>query len=149
MVKIQELVENALLNNWVKRGLELHTDREKCAFCGQVLPEGRISLLQHHFNEEMDILQKEIEDEISKIESEKNDITNKYATLKESDLYVKYQEEAKARIKIITGINNYLKNEESYNKLKVALWEISLKYINALNERKKTFNDSFNVMKKI
>lgn len=42
--------------------------------------------------------------------------------------YLFYDDEA--RIKIITGINNYLKNEESYNKLKVALWEISLKYIN-------------------
>lgn len=127
--KIQELVENALLNNWVKKGLELHTDREKCAFCGQVLPEGRISLLQHHFNEEMDILQKEIDDEISKIESEKNDITNKYATLKESDLYVKYQEEAKARIKIINqAIKSYIAELD--------------KLVNQLNEKKEeVFNE--------
>lgn len=127
--KIQELVENALLNNWVKKGLELHTDREKCAFCGQVLPEGRISLLQHHFNEEMDVLQKEIDDEISKIESEKNDITNKYATLKESDLYVKYQEEAKSRIKIINqAIKSYIAELD--------------KLVNQLKEKKeKVFNE--------
>lgn len=107
--KIQELVENALLNSWAKKGLELHADREKCAFCGQVLPEGRLSLLQHHFNEEMDVLQKEIENEIHKIELEKSDVKNKYASLKESDLYVNYQKEAKTRIENIKQlIKNYI-----------------------------------------
>ena len=33
--KIQELVENALLNNWVKEGIDLHKKRDTCAFCGQ------------------------------------------------------------------------------------------------------------------
>lgn len=127
--KIQELVKDALLNSWVKRGLELHADREKCAFCGQVLPEGRITLLHHHFNEEMDILQKEIEDEIHKIESEKNDITNKYDILKETDLYVKYQEQAKASIEIIKqSIKSYTKELD--------------KLISQLREKKeKVFNE--------
>lgn len=99
--KIQELVEDALLNNWVKNGLELHTNRKTCAFCGQLLPEGRLSTLQHHFNEEMDLFQKEIEKEISKIESEKESIATKFDTLKETDLYIRYQEKAKESVRNI------------------------------------------------
>ena len=93
--KIQELVEDTLLNGWVEKGLPLHLQRKTCAFCGQTIPEGRIDELQHHFNEEMDNFQIEIEDEIKKIESEKECIKTKYDTLKETDLYVKYQEKAK------------------------------------------------------
>ena len=107
--KIQELVEDSLLNDWVKSGLELHLNRKKCAFCGQLLPNGRISLLQHHFNEEMNIFQKEIENEICQIESEKESIATKYGNLKETDLYVRYQEKAKEIIEIIKqSINSYL-----------------------------------------
>ena len=99
--KIQELVEDALLNGWVKKGLPLHLERKTCAFCGQIIPEGRINELQHHFNEEMDNFQREIEDEIRKIETEKTSVTTKYNILKETDLYVKYQEKAKECIKNI------------------------------------------------
>lgn len=107
--KIQELVEDALLNSWVKKGLELHINRKSCAFCGQLLPDGRISLLQHHFNEEMDIFQKEIENEICNIESEKESIATKYDTLKETDLYIRYQEKAKESIrKIKQAVESYI-----------------------------------------
>lgn len=127
--KIQELVENALLNNWVKQGLDLHLDRTVCAFCGQLIPNGRISLLQHHFNEEMDIFQKEIINEISEIELEKENIKKKYSTLKESDLYVRYQEQAKESIEIIQqSINLYIVELD--------------KLIGQLNEKKeKVFNE--------
>lgn len=130
--KIQELVENALLNNWVKQGLDLHLDRTVCAFCGQLIPNGRISLLQHHFNEEMDIFQKEIINEISEIELEKENIKKKYSTLKESDLYVRYQEQAKESIEIIKqSVKSYIteldkligqltnKKEEVFNEIQL------------------------------
>lgn len=107
--KIQELVEDYLLNNWVKNGLKLHLKRKECAFCGQSLPNGRISLLQHHFNEEMDVFQKEIEDEICQIESEKENVAIKYNNLRETNLYAKYQEKAKEIIEIIKqSISSYL-----------------------------------------
>ncbi len=107
--KIQELVEDTLLNGWVEKGLPLHLQRKTCAFCGQTIPDGRINELQHHFNEEMDFFQKEIENEIDKIESEKEDISNTYVILKESDLYVKYQNRAKECIDIIKkSVKSYI-----------------------------------------
>ena len=107
--KIQELVEDTLLNGWVEKGLPLHLQRKTCAFCGQTIPDGRINELQHHFNEEMDFFQKEIENEIDKIESEKEDISNTYVILKESDLYVKYQDRAKECIDIIKkSVKSYI-----------------------------------------
>lgn len=107
--KIQELVEDTLLNGWVEKGLPLHLQRKTCAFCGQTIPEGRINELQHHFNEEMDIFQKQIENEIYRIESEKENIFNKYVNLKETDLYVKYQDRAKECIDIIKkSVKSYI-----------------------------------------
>lgn len=106
--KVQELVENSLLNNWVKEGLGLHKTRETCAFCGQKLPSDRLETLQHHFNEEMDALQNDLKTEITKIEDEKTKVKKLSENISETDLYVKYQNDAKTNLESIkTIISNY------------------------------------------
>lgn len=106
--KVQELVENSLLNNWVKEGLGLHKTRETCAFCGQKLPSDRLETLQHHFNEEMDALQNDLKIEITKIEDEKTKVKKLSENISETDLYVKYQNDAKTNLESIkTIISNY------------------------------------------
>lgn len=106
--KVQELVENSLLNNWVKEGLGLHKTRETCAFCGQKLPSDRLETLQHHFNEEMDALQNDLKTEITKIEDEKSKVKKLSKNISETDLYVKYQNDAKTNLESIkTIISNY------------------------------------------
>lgn len=106
--KVQELVENSLLNNWVKEGLGLHKTRETCAFCGQKLPSDRLETLQHHFNEEMDALQNDLKTEITKIEDEKSKVKKLSENISETDLYVKYQNDAKTNLESIkTIISNY------------------------------------------
>lgn len=106
--KVQELVENSLLNNWVKEGLGLHKTRETCAFCGQKLPSDRLETLQHHFNEEMDALQNDLKTEMTKIEDEKTKVKKLSENISETDLYVKYQNDAKTNLENIkTIISNY------------------------------------------
>ena len=106
--KVQELVENSLLNNWVKEGLDLHKERTMCAFCGQTLPSNRLETLQHHFNEEMEALQNDLKAEITKIEEEKTNANKIVENISETDLYVKYQNDAKTNLESIkTIIFNY------------------------------------------
>lgn len=106
--KVQELVENSLLNNWVKEGLDLHKERTTCAFCGQTLPSNRLETLQHHFNEEMEALQNDLKAEITKIEEEKTNANKIVENISETDLYVKYQNDAKTNLESIkTIIFNY------------------------------------------
>lgn len=106
--KIQELVENSLLNNWVKKGLDLHKERKTCAFCGQILPSDRVETLQHHFNEEMDALQNDLNAEITKIENEKTKVKKITDNISETDLYVKYQNDAKTSLdNIKQKVSNY------------------------------------------
>lgn len=96
--KIQELVENSLLNNWVKEGLDLHKERNTCAFCGQALSSDRFETLQHHFNEEMNSLQNDLKTEITKIEDEKTKAKKITENISETDLYVKFQNDAKTSL---------------------------------------------------
>ncbi len=106
--KIRELVENSLLNNWVKEGLDLHKERNTCAFCGQPLSSDRLEMLQHHFNEEMDALQNDLRTEITKIEDEKTNAKKIVENISETNLYVKFQNDAKASLESIKKIiSNY------------------------------------------
>lgn len=106
--KIRELVENSLLNNWVKEGLDLHKERNTCAFCGQPLPSNRLKTLQLHFNEEMDVLQNDLKAEITKVEGEKTNVKKVVENISEADLYVKFQTEAKTSLESIKRIiSNY------------------------------------------
>ena len=70
--KIEELVTNAILNRWVKEGHKHHKNkRNKCAFCGNSISENRWQELEKHFDEESELLEKEIDKLIEKIEQEK------------------------------------------------------------------------------
>jgi wobble nucleotide-excising tRNase len=69
--RIEELVKESLLNNWVKQGVTFHKGkRENCAFCGNNIEEDRWSLLEKHFDEESLKLEEQINVMVSKIEDE-------------------------------------------------------------------------------
>jgi wobble nucleotide-excising tRNase len=70
--KIEELVKDAMLNKWVKEGRAHHKNkRHKCGFCGNEISESRWDLLENHFDEESDKLEKSIDALIEKVKSEK------------------------------------------------------------------------------
>jgi wobble nucleotide-excising tRNase len=52
---LEELLADAPLAEWVQQGLAHHTGEKhsaKCKFCASTIPEGRISKLEAHFNDE-------------------------------------------------------------------------------------------------
>ncbi len=60
---IQELLNDSILQLWVKQGLSLHKEkRETCAFCRQTLPHNIWQLLDAHFSKESTDLESAIDD---------------------------------------------------------------------------------------
>ena len=68
---IQSLKDDSEVADWPRRGLGLHNDRhaDKCLFCAQPLPENRLGALEAHFNAEYEQFMREIDDQITKLES--------------------------------------------------------------------------------
>jgi wobble nucleotide-excising tRNase len=58
--KIEELVNNSILNSWVQTGHQLHKDRTSCAFCTHEITENRRIELRNHFDQEIQNLQNRI-----------------------------------------------------------------------------------------
>ena len=74
LAAIQSLKDDAEVADWTRRGLGLHNDRhaDKCLFCEQPLPEGRLAALEAHFSAEYEQFMREIDDQITKLESIRN-----------------------------------------------------------------------------
>lgn len=73
---IQDLLNNNLLENWVRQGLDLNKHREICAFCQSPIPVGLWEKLSKHFNQESENLRSNIRSLISSINQEKQRINN-------------------------------------------------------------------------
>lgn len=68
---IQELLDDALLQNWVRSGRELHEGRkDACGFCGNPLPPSLWGRLDKHFNQESENLRSSIESLVTQINNE-------------------------------------------------------------------------------
>lgn len=87
---IQELINDALLQNWVRDGISNHKNkRSNCAFCGGDLPAELWGKLDAHFSLESDALRDDIKSLVSSIKSERASLP-KELPLKQSDLYGVY-----------------------------------------------------------
>jgi len=68
---IQELLNNAVLQKWVKEGRELHKGvRTKCGFCGNPLPEDLWQKLDKHFNKESEQLDADLKTLLNELDAE-------------------------------------------------------------------------------
>ncbi len=86
-VPILELINNALLQEWVREGIKYHKGkREECAFCGGKLSSGLWDKLEAHFNKESESFREKINFQISLFEKEKEKVT-KLINLKKEDFY--------------------------------------------------------------
>jgi len=90
---IQELLNDALLQSWVKEGIGHHKNkRKKCGFCGNPLPDDLWDKLDKHFSKESEDLENDIEQQIVRLKDEQEriqsliNVTNQdfYSTLKEN-----------------------------------------------------------------
>ncbi|MDP3851105.1 MAG: AAA family ATPase [Luteolibacter sp.] len=68
---IQDLLDDALLQAWVKQGIPLHRDsRETCGFCGSPLPRDLWEKIDQHFSKESQALDTELSGLLAKINAE-------------------------------------------------------------------------------
>ena len=74
--KIDELKENEKLEDWVKEGISLNKEGQKCGFCGNEISSERRKKLQSHFNDEFENFKDQIAIQIQYIEDEKKNIEN-------------------------------------------------------------------------
>ncbi len=72
---LQDLLNSTVLAQWVKAGKALHVDRNTCAFCRQSLPDSLWDVLNKHFNEESETLQRKIDAVSDQIEAEKTKLS--------------------------------------------------------------------------
>ena len=90
--KIDELVKDAVLNRWVNEGRDHHKNkRDNCAFCGNPITDDRWAKLDKHFDEESEILEKDIDVLIARIDEEKNTVSSAL-TIDKSGFYSKFHE---------------------------------------------------------
>lgn len=70
-VIIEKLKENPELNEWVKKGKELHQDKSYCEFCGNKLPTNLLDQLNKHFSTDYENLLADIDDLITNLRTNK------------------------------------------------------------------------------
>lgn len=75
---ISYLAENANVSRWVKEGLELHTDKENCEFCGNAIESSRLKSLKSHFSKDLQEHESKIKALILRIDSFKINFSKKH-----------------------------------------------------------------------
>ncbi len=82
---ITELVNNSLLQEWVRQGIDKHKNlRETCGFCGNPIDNNLWDKLDAHFSKESEDLRKEIRLKIDKLEQSKINLSDFFTLSKES-----------------------------------------------------------------
>ncbi|NKB61268.1 MAG: AAA family ATPase [Gammaproteobacteria bacterium] len=75
--KIDDLLNDAILNRWANEGRMLHKNkRDNCAFCGNPIDDDRWTKLDKHYDEESEKLEGNIDSLIEDIEKEKTAVSS-------------------------------------------------------------------------
>ncbi|MFV0201215.1 AAA family ATPase [Empedobacter falsenii] len=92
--KIAELLANSSLNEWVKKGYEIHTDDRTCdcKFCGNPIKQTRWKQLDNHFDEESKKLETALRAYKEKIENEIANVIN-YKLASKDSFYLIFNDE--------------------------------------------------------
>jgi len=92
--KIAELLANSSLNEWVKKGYEIHTDDRTCdcKFCGNPITQTRWEQLDNHFDEESKKLETALRAYKEKIKNEIANVIN-YKLASKDSFYLSFNDE--------------------------------------------------------
>lgn len=105
---IQDLLNNSLLTEWVRQGMDYHKDREICAFCQSPIPADLWEKLSKHFNKESKELEKSIQSLVSNIQREKERISNLSLTDKNLFYFTFHQQIDEIHLSFNNYKNSYL-----------------------------------------
>lgn len=110
---IQKLLDDSLLQEWVKNGQKFHKSSEHCEFCGNPLPDDLLERLDAHFDKESEELESKIKAKIQNIKQEvgflKDDLK-----LNSNEFYSEYKDEFESkRADYKKQIKQYKKNLQS------------------------------------
>jgi wobble nucleotide-excising tRNase len=68
---IKHLEENPLIEKWVETGLVLHSEKDKCEFCGGDLSKHRLAELQAHFSKDLADNKSKVEQLLNRVKAAK------------------------------------------------------------------------------
>lgn len=81
---ITELINDSLLQEWVRQGIDKHKDkRTTCAFCGNTINQSLWDKLGAHFSKESEELRKESKTKIDQLEQAKKNLSSFFSLGKE------------------------------------------------------------------
>lgn len=88
---IQDLVNEALLQAWVREGRGLHENkRQTCGFCGGVIPMDLWARMDQHFNKESETLRVALEDVLTQVDTERTTLAS-WKSAPADGLYSEFQ----------------------------------------------------------
>jgi len=98
---IQELLDDALLQRWVKEGIPHHKGKRGiCGFCGQALPDDLWTKLDAHFSKESTDLEAALQAHIQQLKKEKEAVDD-VITVERSRFYSRFHTVFDAAKKIL------------------------------------------------
>ncbi len=114
---ITELVNDSLLQEWVRQGIDKHKDkRETCGFCGNPLGENLWNKLDEHFSKESEELRKEIKSKIDNLDQAKSNLDS-FINLSKESFYSNLHSEFEAiQKKWLATTKTYSKSIDSLTK---------------------------------
>lgn len=68
--RIAELLHDAALQEWVRQGMSISSNRSRCGFCGNFIDEDRWRQLNAHFDQQSDELRERLESALEEVEAE-------------------------------------------------------------------------------
>lgn len=78
--KIQKLLDNKPISDWVETGKSLHEGKTVCEFCGNTLPTDLLAKLNEHFSKDYDQLKTDIETKLKTLTASKINLTTPLPT---------------------------------------------------------------------
>ncbi|NLK50525.1 MAG: AAA family ATPase [Candidatus Cloacimonetes bacterium] len=149
---IQQLISDALLQEWVRNGIDLHKSKlEKCAFCGGVINDELWRKLDAHFSQESELLRKELNQLLDEVK-ENIETCDFNIPVSITDFYALYSEKASQVINNLA--NSKTKHDRLLSIIKDIL-EVKLKNIFApidpidTSELISSLNDSIKSLNKL
>lgn len=145
---IEYLQDDKNSYNWVKEGLNIHSDKQLCMFCGAELDKKRLDILNSFYSNEAAKLKDQINDILNQISQIKKEVMNIIIPFSKNDLYKNFETEysficdliEKTKEKTIYEINIF---EEHLNLKNLELFE-KVNQVEYNLENNKSLNTIFN-----